>query len=327
MQVTRKAINIGGLKIDFGIIIGDLENSSYRDNAIEVAWQQEDFQPAEPVAQLISEQWDRLAQIAQQHRRNLTDGSVSRLVDCSIAPDNKMSLTLQPTSYRLFCTTNLLLDEPLIPQTKNDHLISIRDLVEGDISEAGPYLANPLNVIAMLISTDGFTFISRRSTRVYERPGTWQASVGGAVKPQDKRPASALIRETKEEWGLDIEVNEIRFLVLGVNQKTGEPDLIACVETGKSCAWMLKVFLHHRSEVELAAVKPVELVRENLICLIRNLQQVQQWSQPSDQAAVLITLVRRFGSQAVEEACRSLATEQGQKPAFQHGQEFGHEGI
>jgi len=300
VEITKTSIIIGRLKIGFGILAGDLKDGSFKEHQIQALWLSEEFRPSEPIAGIVPEQWERLAQNARKSGQNLTDGALCRLDKWSITPDNKISLTLQPTSYKYFSTTNLLLDEPMILQDKNKPPISIRELVGGDLSRASCYLANPLNVLAMLISADGFTFVPRRSANVYERPNTWQASVGGAVTPEDNNPATALIREIKEEWGLDVDREEIEFLVLGVNQKTGEPDLIGQVRTKKSCKQITEVFSRHNRKFEFESIKSLELVERNIRTCIEMLLQEDRWSQASDQAAFLATLIRTFGLQAVE---------------------------
>jgi len=307
VEITKTSIIIGCLKIGFGILAGDLKDGLFKEHQIQALWLSEEFRPSEPIAGIVPEQWERLAQNARKSGQNLTDGALCRLDKWSITPDNKISLTLQPTSYKYFSTTNLLLDEPMILQDKNKPPISIRELVDGDLSRASCYLANPLNVLAMLISADGFTFVPRRSSNVFERPNTRQASVGGAVTPEDNNPATALIREIKEEWGLDVDREDIEFIVLGVNQKTGEPDLIGQVRTKKSCKQITEVFSRHNRKFEFESIKSLELVERNIRTCIEMLLQEDRWSQASDQAAFLATLIRTFGLQTIVASCKSFS--------------------
>lgn len=304
MEITETSIIIGRLKIGFGILAGNLKSGSYKDDQLQVTWLSEEFKPSEPIAGIVQKQWNRLVREAEKKQQNLTDGAVCRFESWSETADNKISLKLQPTSYKLFSTTNLLLDEPMILQAEDKPAVSIRELVGGDLSCASCYLANPLNVLAMLISADGFTFIPRRSSSVFERPNTWQASVGGAVTPKDDNPTSALIREVKEEWGLDVDRGEIEFLVLGVNKKTGEPDLIGQVKTKKSCEQVMKAFSKHDSKFEFTSVKQIELARRDIGALVEMLFKENEWSQASDQTLFLAVLIRTFGLQAVEASCK-----------------------
>jgi hypothetical protein len=306
VEITGTSITIGGLKIGFGIVAGDLKSGSYKDDQIQVTWLSKEFKPSEPIAGIVQKQWNRLVREAKKKQQNLTDGAVCRLESWSETADNKISIRLQPTSYKLFSVTNLLLDEPMILQAEDKLAVSIRELMGGDLSCASCYLANPLNVLAMLISADGFTFIPRRSSSLFERPNTWQASVGGAVTPEDNNPAAALIREIKEEWGLDVDRDEIEFLVLGVNQKTGEPDLIGQVKTKKSCKQIMEVFSKHNIKFEFESIKQIKLAGQDIGALVNMLFKENEWSQASDQTAFLAALIRTFGLQVVEASCKSV---------------------
>jgi ADP-ribose pyrophosphatase YjhB (NUDIX family) len=295
----RHAIIIGNLKIDFDIVIGNLDKSVYRGDEIEINWSEHVFTPSEPIPKIMAKRWSELCKQAQQKGQILVDSKLARLVDYS-ETSNKITLILQPTSYRVFSTTNLGLDHQ-IPRQEGEGYMSIRELSESEGSFlTSPYLANPLNVIAMIITNDDFTYTPMRSSLVFESPNTLQASVGGAVNPRE-HPTSALIREITEEWGLLVEEDEIRFLVLGINQRTGEPDLIAMVDTELSASEVLDVFKTHNQKEEFTEPKPIKLSEKNLGHLLSTLY-TEQWSQPSDQAAFLITLIRRFGIQAIEMA-------------------------
>jgi len=303
VQVSDVSLTVGGFKIDFGIVIGDVDKSSYRPDEIEVTWSDKEFQPPEQIASLVLEQWNRLLERADARKQDLWDGELARLCDYKSTRD-KISLALQPTSYSCFATTNLLLDYPIVSRAEGEDR-TIRELAGSDVfSPSSPYLANPLNVIAMLITADGFTFIPKRSATVYERPDTWQASVGGALKP-DETPTSALIREVREEWGLDIKESEIQFLVLGINQRTGEPDLIAMVETEASLSQVIDTFSKFGEKFEFSNFETLRLVLRTLESFISSLRY-EEWSQPSDQAALLLTLIRRLGMEAVENAFRRM---------------------
>jgi 8-oxo-dGTP pyrophosphatase MutT (NUDIX family) len=305
LNATDTAITFGDFKIDFGVHIGNIDASKYNGDEINVTYLDVSFQPADPVAGLIRDQWKLITQIAQKQGRQVINGPLARLIRSSKTSGNKISIILQPTDYKTFATTNLLLDQPIIHRRSVVSPISIRELAGGDLSRASCYLANPLNVIAMLITSDGFTFIPKRSLDVYERPGTWQASVGGALNPQEN-PTATLIREVKEEWGLDIDKSEIQFLVLGVNQRTSEPDLVAMVELKeKDFEHVVKAFSSRQDKSEFTSFESREVAEGNIKPIIMTLL-CNEWSQPSDQAALLITLVRKFGRKAVERAFREL---------------------
>ncbi len=298
------AIIIGDLRIDFDIRVGDLDRSAFRSEQIDVTWSSKPFEPSEPVAGMIPAEWKRIRAVASEKGQYLADGGLARLVHYSESFD-KILLTLQPTSYRIFCATNLNLDSPVVARPEGGGCISIRQLAGSELfSLPSPYLANPLNVIAMVVTSDNFTFSPVRSAAVYENPNTRQASVGGALAVGE-HPAEALLREIKEEWGLDVDRSEVTFLALGINRRTGEPDLIALVHTKADSGRVSQAFKSHAEKQEFADFSPLSLDRHDLESLVSALSSTK-WCQPSDQAAFLLALIRTIGMEDVEKAIRAL---------------------
>ena len=281
----------GGLRIDFHILAGDVAYSRFRPDQIRCRWLAQPFEPADPVGALVPGQWRRNRASAASRGLQLFDGPLARLVEYRQQGDG-LHLTLQPTSYRFFSTTNLLLDVPMIPRGQGGRC-SIRELAGDDVfRHPSPYLANPLNVIAAIVSSDGVTFVPRRSPWVYERPGTLQTSVGGALNPGE-HPAAALRRETMEEWGLEIREDEMVFFALGVSGTTGEPDLLGMVRSRLSADEICRRYRRRAEQEEFTAFRQVALRRENAAAAMALLAG-GDWSQPSDQAAFYLTLVRRM---------------------------------
>jgi len=279
----------GGLSIDFHILAGNVAYSRFRPDQIRCRWLAQPFEPADPVGALVPGQWRRNQASAAARGLQLFDGPLARLVDYRRQGDG-LHLTLQPTSYRFFSTTNLLLDFPMIPCREGGRR-SIRELAGEDVFRLpSPYLANPLNVIATIVSSDGVTFVPRRSDWVYERPGSLQTSVGGALDTGE-HPAAALRRETMEEWGLEIREDEMVFFALGISATTGEPDLLGMVRSRLSADAICRRYRRCAEQEEFTAFRQVSLHRENVAAAMK-LLATGDWSQPSDQAAFYLTLVR-----------------------------------
>jgi 8-oxo-dGTP pyrophosphatase MutT (NUDIX family) len=281
----------GDLRIDFHLLAGDVEHSRFKARQVRCRWQARPFEPASPVGGLIERQWRRNLESAQKRGLLLFDGPLARLVDFRRQGDT-LQLTLQPTSYRVFSTTNLMLDTPMIPRA-DGQFRSIRQLAGRDVfGLPSPYLANPLNVIATIVSRDGVTFVPRRSLTVFERPGTLQASVGGALDTGE-HPAAALRRETMEEWGLAVEEDEITFFALGISGTTGEPDLLGMVQSPLSADQICRQYERRAERDEFTAFAQVPLTRGNAAAALE-LLITGDWSQPSDQAAFYLTLTRQI---------------------------------
>jgi hypothetical protein len=94
------------------------------------------------------------------------------------------------------------------------------------------YLANPLGVLAALVSADGWLPVMRRSQQVAEYPGSLDV-VGGNLTPQHRdhhgriSPFVAMLEEVVEETGLrPAEVEDPTCLGLARNRATAKPDLL-----------------------------------------------------------------------------------------------------
>ena len=221
--------------------VGNLTEFTYTVLHIRVEWHQEKFTPLEPIAETIPDRWRSICELALQRGRFLTDGKLARLHSYH-ADSEGMTLTLQPTSYSVFVTTNLSLDLPIVKSGENGP-VSIRELAGSQLfSYPSLYLANPLNVLGMIITTDGTTFTPRRSASVYESPKyITMLSRWGSLLPGE-HPAQGLLREIKEELGIDVTETNIEFAGLGVNLATGEPDLIAVIRPNLTYPQLKELF-------------------------------------------------------------------------------------
>jgi hypothetical protein len=298
LVIDSSSIRIDGLGIDFGVLAGDFETSVFRADQVDVERIHDPFEPAEPFRSVIDPLKHEFLEGLAQAGRSYDPTPLARLCGYTTSA-GRLRLIVQPTEYALFVATNLSLDRTVV--VAGGHDVSIRALTSpSPVGLTSPVLANPLNVIAMLVTHDRFTFVPQRGPEVYERPNTRQASVGGAVEFSEW-PALGLIRELREEWGLVGEAADLEFLALGVNQHTGEPDLIARIETRLSREQVLDTFRNHNDKFEFREFETVSLRSENLRLLADVLRRYE-WSQPSDQAAFLGTLLREFGREKVVDA-------------------------
>lgn len=298
---AANGVVVGNYTINFNLVAGSLEDFS-TPLQVTTKWSPIPFIPASKVIRFL---WGMIFRVQESSLRlqgiKLHFRPLGRLVGCQ-NEGNRLSLSLEQTDYGTFAATNLSICNAKSQLGEYGRLL--RRMREGTISCRQRYLASPLNVIAMVVAKDGNTFIPMRSLNVCERPGTWQASVGGAVESAET-PQAALVRETKEELGIDIDPTSIDFFAFGINQITGEPDLLAHVETSLPTALIDQAFQQKAEKFEYDRYETWRLTRSNLNHLVESFHR-KIWSQPSDRAAVVSLLVRRFGVSAVKSAFARL---------------------
>lgn len=145
-----------------------------------------------------------------------------------------LHLALQQSNYFDFVSTNLSLDRPML-----EGGASLRASLLRDITELGSSpLANTLSVMVLVVSQpDGVAIVPRRSAHVAFDQRCLQVSAGGAMRLAvdcDERlapsPFVTAQREIAEELGIRVPLEAIRFLGLGVDTRTGEPELLGVAE-------------------------------------------------------------------------------------------------
>lgn len=78
-------------------------------------------------------------------------------------------------------------------------------------------MAIPAHVVALMIREDGWVVsVTRRN-----KPGD-QNLVGGQIEPTDKSPEGALIREAREEAGVEIQPEDLELVFERVDETDGK---------------------------------------------------------------------------------------------------------
>lgn len=213
-----------------------------------------------------------------------------------------LQLDFQRTNYFDFVASNLALDRKLF-----DHgQVTLRERLVPDVAqfETAP-LANSLSVMSLLISEpNNAVLIARRGERVAVDRGRWQVSAGGAMRlavdnDEQLRPCPFVTaqRELAEELGLRVSTEAIRFLGLGVDTRTGEPELLGVVTTPLTVQQIRQAFkVAQHGNDELTQVCDVPFTLEALGPLLAD----RAWC-PGDWVGVYLALIDKFGRSAVEQ--------------------------
>jgi len=178
---------------------------------ISVRWCRQRRACRSDIDEAIEQIWKSQSIQARRTGKELFNGRLCRLVDCSTA-DGKLQLLLGPTSFKEFLGTNLL-----NPQIRYTH--------------GSEVLADAVGLSAAVVSADEFLVLGRRSEKVLCHPGQIHP-IGGMLEAtrDDKTPPNAfgaLFKELAEE--LDLSAGAVRNVVcLGLvrDKHLVQPELI-----------------------------------------------------------------------------------------------------
>ncbi len=208
-----------------------------------------------------------------------------------------LRLHLQRSNYFNFVATNLSLDRPILPGGA-----TIRERYVHDITRLSDSpLASSMSVMVLLISTpDKMALLPRRSEHVAFDQGCLQVSGGGAMRlavdsdeALNPSPFVTAQREMAEELGVRLPLDSIRFLGLGVDTRTGEPELLGVAETPLTVEQIRHAYSeakHGNDELDDVVFAPFtpEAVGRLLI--------EDQWC-PGDWVCAWLALVEAFGQE------------------------------
>jgi 8-oxo-dGTP pyrophosphatase MutT (NUDIX family)/lambda repressor-like predicted transcriptional regulator len=293
-----RCIRIKSQTVRFHLVEGILGKPSWAPAQISVERTRKPFRPSGPHAGEV------LKRQRQIHHQLVRDGKPDRQITRLISFQPTASglvLRVQPTSFSMFCATNLAIPESSALAISDHHHALREHLDRNGMGLESPYLANSLNVIYMVHTSDGFTIIPRRSPFVYESPNHWQASVGGHIDYDDAHPVTAVIREAREELGIKVLRSEIRFTGFGVNQRTGEPDLLGLVQSRLSLVELIGAFVKRAEKTEFTTFEVQRVTPEDSGGAAFSVLN-KSWSQPSDQACFLQSLAVTLGVGTLSDA-------------------------
>jgi 8-oxo-dGTP pyrophosphatase MutT (NUDIX family) len=276
----------------------ELVPGPFEANGVVLKHNREQFRPDPQLAQPILAELVSVFDAAYTAGIEIREAPLARLV--KYVKRKRLTLEVQPTVYSLFAAMNLGL------RGNGPFATAIRKKwgTTGAVLNARPSpLPDPLNVIAVLVSSDDHIFISQRTSGVYERPCCFQATVGGAIAFSDESPAEAIKREFLEEFGLQVFDSQIRFLALGRNLLTGEPDLLAVVHSAGAAHEITPLFTRRISKEELLQVLDFDLADAKKV--IKAVNRFP-FSQDSDRAAILLALREKAGPELIQAAVRAV---------------------
>jgi 8-oxo-dGTP pyrophosphatase MutT (NUDIX family) len=178
-------------------------------------WSDEKRSRSPAVERAIEQAWQTEIAIAEASNRKLIDAPLARLVR-HVRGEFGVRLALGPTTYREYVGTHV-------------HNVAV-------VSRAGtPMFADALGVSAILVTSDGWLSLGRRSGQVLHYPG-FVHTIGGMVETGGAGAPSvfdAVLRELREELSLD-QASVQRIVLLGLvrDRSLYQPELVFEVVTG-----------------------------------------------------------------------------------------------
>jgi phenylacetate-CoA ligase len=292
---------MGTVRIPFALRVGDGRASfgigrvmcDYDDRAFEL--------PSDlsvHVDQLVNELQMALGfELANEPAYRLLSASVD---SNGVGTGPTLALRFQRASYFDFVATNLSLDRKIL----NGGQDTLRAKYIKDISrfEDTP-LGNIVSVMLLLVSEpDNVVLLARRGEHVAVDQGRLQVSAGGAMRlavdhDEQLRPSPFVAgqREAAEEIGVRLALETIRLLGLGVDTRTGEPELLGIASTPLAAKDLRRAFKAARyGNEELTTVDFVPFTVEALAPYLTE----QAWC-PGDWVCGYLALVNRFGAEQV----------------------------
>lgn len=228
--------------------------------------------------------WEAEQAVARQEGRTLYNGALARLIRAHVEPGG-LRLDLGPTCYRDFLGTNL------------NHAGRTRAV---DASA----LADPVGVSAIVVTSDGFLTLGRRSHRVAYHGGLLHP-FGGMLEQADRIGGTfdvfaAVLREIREETGLRAaELADPVLVALVRDRAIHQPELLFDVEVQVAREQLAARFAALPLDQEHTAVEFVADDPDAALAFLSSAEVVT----PVGQAAILLHGFRSWGTAWYEQTC------------------------
>jgi len=255
---------------------------------ISQAWNGANRPTSPTVERFIRQAWEAQTALAAENPGSLFNGDLVRVIRVVVA-EKKLHFDLGSTCFRDFLGTNLLNASTVI---KSD----------------ARYLADALGVSSIVLTSDGFVALGRRSDLVAYHAG-FLHTFGGLVETTDRDESgefdffAAAVREMGEE--LNITSKDISTIVaMGVirDRKIHQPELLFDVTISLSKTELSACFDSHSPAQEHTGI---EFVHDDPDAVLPFLSRSGPVA-PVAEAGLLIHGRRQWGSNWYEQACYVL---------------------
>ncbi len=222
-----------------------------------------------------------------------------------INEDMTLDLWFRPSDYYTFLATNISLNEPLL---REKYLKNI------DWYETIPYFSHSFGTSLVVITSDGYTLLTQRSSRQGSNAGYYSISANeGLSRPLDRGIRSeapdlyrCALRGLAEELGLheptDFSVSDITFLSFEVDTQYALWGILGMVKVQRTIAQILEN--RHRGvkdKMENKKVFPMPFTPQDACSFVFTREN---WT-PGGLICLYHALVHEFGRQEVDKIISS----------------------
>lgn len=238
------------------------------------------------VEEMIERTWETEASLSRQEGRRLFDAPVGRMIGAEVL-DGQLSFRLGQTTYREFLGTNLF------------HASEVARVDRACLADA-------LGISAIVMTSDGYAVVGRRSRKVVFHPEHLH-TFGGLLEEADRRGNSydipgSVFRELEEEVG--ITRGDVRTMVITglVRDRTIlQPELLFDVWVSATRGEVQAKFSDGRDD-EHAGIEFISDDPEGLLIFLRSAPRIT----PVGQAALLLHGRHQWGETWFEKASVGL---------------------
>jgi 8-oxo-dGTP pyrophosphatase MutT (NUDIX family) len=279
----RSRESVAGIGAPFFIEI----EGRYTSDQLSQTWT-EDVRPTAPnIEEMIARTWEAETNLAVQSGRNLYNGRLARLVGAE-ASATGLSLRLGDTCYRDFLGTNLF--------------------NAAKVARINPaFLADAVGTSSIVLTSDGFLALGRRSDRVAFHAG-FLHTFGGMLEAADRRADGYDIfggvkREVMEELGVgESEIGSVVLTGLARDVAIRQPEMLFDLGLTLTRAELSARFHPGLSDGEHTAI---EFLSDDPEAVVRFLVRTSRIA-PVAQAGVLLHGKHHWGADWYEQSCYLL---------------------
>jgi hypothetical protein len=204
------------------------------------------------------------------------DDHIARLDNWNYC-DKILKLSFSRTTYFQFAALNIKINELISTLTNKRSLKEYLNEKTDDIRNSK--LPNPLSAnVSIILEKELQIVLSKHSSKNLESPNVLTNPIGGTVSIEQgdvdiqstPNPFKTIIRESKEEMGLDLSDNDIIFLGLGRNLINLKPEIYGQVKIQLTKKELMESWKTSRDSFESDELVFVDIHNDSIIEFMQN---------------------------------------------------------